>query len=89
MLEDYSYRVTTKGLTNVEEGGASNGFDLELYISYTDLGIDPEDMFLCFDYNNVTKTTGTKTVTDHYFSKTNQANSELDITNYFSLAELI
>ena len=89
MLEDYSYRVTTKGLTNVDEGGASNGFDLELYISYTDLGIDPEDMFLCFDYNNVTKTSGTKTATDHYFSKTNQANSELDITNYFSLAELI
>lgn len=89
MLEDYSYRVTTKGLTNVDEGGASNGFDLELYISYTDLGIDPEDMFLCFDYNNVTKTSGTKTATDHYFSKTNQANSELDITNYFSLTELI
>lgn len=89
MLEDYSYRVTTKGLTNVDEGGASNGFDLELYISYTDLGIDPEDMFLCFDYNNVTKTSGTKTATDHYFSKTNQANSELDIANYFSLTELI
>lgn len=88
-LEDYRYRVTTKGLTNVEEGGASNGFDLELYISYSDLGIDPEDMFLCFDYNNITKTSGTKTATDHYFSKTNQANSELDIANYFSLAELI
>lgn len=88
-LEDYRYRVTTKGLTNVEEGGASNGFDLELYISYSDLGIDPEDMFLCFDYNNITKTSGTKTATDHYFSKTNQANSELDIANYFSLTELI
>lgn len=88
-LEDYRYRVTTKGLTNVEEGGASNGFDLELYISYSDLGIDPEDMFLCFDYNNITKTSGTKTATDHYFSKTNQANSELNIANYFSLTELI
>lgn len=88
-LEDYRYRVTTKGLTNIEEGGASNGFDLELYISYSDLGIDPEDMFLCFDYNNITKTSGTKTATDHYFSKTNQANSELDIANYFSLTELI
>lgn len=88
-LEDYRYRVTAKGLTNVEEGGASNGFDLELYISYSDLGIDPEDMFLCFDYNNITKTSGTKTATDHYFSKTNQANSELDIANYFSLTELI
>lgn len=88
-LEDYRYRVTTKGLTNVEEGGVSNGFDLELYISYSDLGIDPEDMFLCFDYNNITKTSGTKTATDHYFSKTNQANSELDIANYFSLTELI
>jgi len=88
-IEDYRYRVTTRGLTNVEEGGSSNGFDLELYISYSDLGIDPEDIHLCFDYNNVTKTSGTKTATDHYFSKTNQANSELDFANYFSLAELI
>lgn len=89
MLEDYQYHVTTKGLANVEEGGASNGMELELYISYTDLGIDPEDIQLCFNYNNVTKKSGTKTNTDHYFSKTNQPGSELAIENYFSLDELI
>ena len=90
MLEDYRYHVATKGLTNVEEGGASEGFVLELYISYVDLGIDdPEEIHLCFDYNNVTKVTGSKTNTNHYFAKNQVENPELDIKNYFSINELI
>ncbi len=90
MEETYAHHVNTKGLMNVEGEQLSEGMTLELYISYTDLCIDnPDDILLCFNYSNVTSSSGQKTATDHYYSRTNAAKSEEDINNYFSISELI
>lgn len=90
MLGEYKYHVTTHGIVNVEDGEASNGMDLELYLPYEDIGVDdPDTIKLCFNYNNVTSTSGKKTNEDHYFAKNAVANAETDINNYFSISELI
>jgi len=88
----YKYRVTTKGLANVEEGGQSQGLELELYLTYDDLGIsNPDSIKLLFNYNNVTKKTGKKTNADNYYTATNVTTGtpESDINNYFAINQLI
>lgn len=89
-LTDYRYHVTTEGLANVEEGGQSGGMALELFLSYDDLGIDdPDAIKLCFDYNNVTMASGSRTNQDHYYAATAADHPETDIGNYFSINDLI
>ncbi len=87
-VSDYLYHVTTSGLTN---GEASDGLVLELYISYEDLGIeDPEQIKLCFNYNNITSVGSTKNATDNYLVKTaTDGKAEENIESYFGINELI
>jgi hypothetical protein len=87
-ISDYQYHVTTQGLTN---GGESNGMTLELYISYRDLGItDPDDIKLCFNYNDIYSIDGIKSSVDNYFVNGNILdNAEESIDSYFSINDLI
>ena len=83
-LSDYQYRATTKGLVN---GGESDGVTLEIYISYEDLGFtNPDDIKLCFNYNDVYSVGGNKTADDNYLVK--GSGNEESIDSYFSLSEL-
>lgn len=85
---DYKYHVTTKGLVN---GGESGGLSLELYISYADLGIkNPESVKMCFNYNDVSLTSGAKSSKDNYLvNGTADDRAEESIDSYFGVSELI
>ena len=87
-VSDYLYHVTTSGLTN---GEVSGGLVLELYISYEDLGIeDPEQIKLCFNYNNITSVGSTKDASDNYLVKNaTDGKAEENIESYFGINELI
>lgn len=87
-ISDYSFHVTTNGLAN---GGKSEGMTLELYISYSDLGIsNPDDIKLCFNYNNISSVDGVKSSTDNYLvNGTLTENAEENIDSYFSINDLI
>ena len=87
-LSDYEYHVTTQGLTN---GGKSEGMTLELYISYKDLGIqNPDDIKLCFNYNNISSVGGVKNSVDNYYINNSVSeNAEENIDSYFSINDLI
>ncbi len=87
-VSDYEYHVTTNGLAN---GGASDGMTLELYISYEDLGIeDPEQIKLCFNYNNVYLDGGVKATENNYLTNNMGGDgAEENIESYFSINELI
>ncbi len=87
-ISDYSYHVTTSGLTN---GGESEGLVLELYISYKDLGVkNPEDLKLCFNYNDISFVGGAKAATDNYCVNGEALeNAEENIDYYFSINDLI
>lgn len=81
---DYQYRATTHGLVN---GGESGGLTLEIYISYEDLGItNPDNIKLCFNYNDVYSVGGNKSAVDNYL--VNGSGNEESIDSYFSLGEL-
>ena len=83
-LSDYQYRATTKGLVN---GGESGGMTLEIYISYDDLGFaNPDNIKLCFNYNDVYSVGGKKAAEDNYLVK--GSGNEESIDSYFSLSEL-
>ena len=85
-LTNYNYHVTTLGLTNDAEAD-SDGMNLELFISYDDLGItNPDNIKLCFNYNNVSYDSE-KTNQDNYLVKSN--GNEENIASYFSISELI
>ena len=82
---DYQYHVTTSGLVN---GGESNGLTLELFISYKDLGItNPDDIMLCFNYNDISMVGGVKVAENNYF--VNEDATEESIEAYFSINDLI
>ena len=84
-LSDYKYHVATKGLANC---GESEGLTLELYISYDDLGIEaPDNIKLCFNYNNVSSDPGGRTSEDNYLVKADGNEENTDA--YFSIDELI
>lgn len=87
-IKDYKFHVTTRGLMNCEE---SDGMTLELYISYKDLGInDPDNIKLCFNYNNVSSVNGVKSAVDNYLVNSNATeNAEESIDSYFSINDLI
>ena len=82
---DYQFHVTTKGLTN---GGISEGLTLELYISYKDLGVNnPDDIKLCFNYNNISMVDGVKVAENNYL--VNAEGTDESIESYFSINDLI
>ncbi len=87
-VSDYEYHVTTNGLAN---GGESVGLTLEMYISYDELGIEnPDDIKLCFNYNNISNVGGTKTAADNYLINGDaSAKPEENIESYFGINELI
>ena len=87
-LQDYKHHVVTFGETN---GGVSGGAVFELYISYSDLGIeDPELIKLCFNYNDITKGGGNTLATDNYIlSGIETEKAEENIDSYFGINELI
>ncbi len=89
-IDNYSYYVHTKGLVNVANDPSSEGMTLEFYISYEDLEIEnPDNIRLCFNYSNVTKDSGTKVATDHWYTKASDSKFEESISNYFPISELI
>lgn len=84
---EYQYHVTTNGLVNGEE---SEGLTLELYISYEDLGItNPDDIKLCFNYNNISMVDGVKLSENNYFLNADIEEAEENIESYFSINDLI
>ena len=87
-ISDYDYHVTTKGLAN---GGKSEGMMLELYIGYNDLGItNPDDIKLCFNYNNISVIDGVKSAVDSYLAVGEVVdNAEESIDSYFSINDLV
>lgn len=87
-ISDYEYSVKTSGLVN---GGSSEGMTLELYISYDDLGIEnPDDIMLCFNYNNISSVSGVKSAEDNYLVKSSATDkAEESIDSYFRISELI
>lgn len=90
-LNDYDYRVNTKGYVN-DSTIDSKGLTLELYISYEDLGItNPDSLKLCFNYNNVSLDGDTKIATDNYLVAEEEISSSFEENDncYFSISELI
>ena len=87
-ISDYQFHVTTNGLTN---GGKSEGMTIELYISYKDLGINnPENIKLCFNYNNISSVNNNKTAVDNYLVANDiEVKAEENIESYFSINDLI
>ena len=84
-VSDYKYHVTTGGLAN---GGVSEGLTLELYVSYEDLGIEnPEEIKLCFGYNDVSFDGSAKSTEDYYLTR--NSGDEESIDSYFSIGDLI
>ena len=97
-LEEYYYRVTTKGLVNNYGGTTSSeGLVLELYIPYYNFNLDDgEDIKLCFNYNNVsnagTEAKNEYSSTNNYLvaSGTSQeAGLETLDSSYISINDLI
>ena len=87
-LSDYAHHVSIGGYVNCQE---SSDATYELYISYKDLGIqNPDDIKLCFNYNNVSMVNGTKVSVDNYLVKGEVTdNAEDNLDSYFSINELI
>ena len=91
-VEDYKYHVTTSGLANDNGEKTSNGMVLELYISYSDLGVDnPDTLKMCFNYSNVDLANGKKVATNNYYCKkaADIANPEENDEYYFTLSEIL
>lgn len=88
-LNNYKYHVTTYGIAN-DENQASEGFVLEMFVSYEDLGVSvPSDIMLCFLYSDVSVENGKKVINNVYYSKNEVANPETDIANYISSCDMI
>ena len=60
---------------------------LELYISYAELGINADDIMLCFNYSDVSSDSGIKSETDNYLTATS-GNEEND-DSYFAIGQLV
>lgn len=83
-IEGYKYHVTTYGTVN---GAGSTGMCLEFYISYAELGINADDIMLCFNYSDVSSDSGIKSETDNYLTATS-GNEEND-DSYFAIGQLV
>jgi hypothetical protein len=91
-LQDYRYHVTTTGLTNNNGEKTSNGMEIELFISYEDLGVeDPAEVKLCFNYSNVDFVDGKKVTFNNYYCAKEVAieNPEASDEYYFPIAEIL
>ena len=87
-LSNYAFHVNTSGLMNC---GESEGLTLELFISFSDLGVkNTEDIKLCFNYNNVSSVDGVKTNVNNYLVAGDLTEkAEENIESYFSINDLI
>ena len=87
-LSNYAFHVNTSGLMNCGESG---GLTLELFISFSDLGVkNTEDIKLCFNYNNVSSVDGVKTNVNNYLVAGDLTEkAEENIESYFSINDLI
>ena len=91
-LQDYRYHVTTTGLTNNNGEKTSTGMEMELFISYEDLGVsDPLEVKLCFNYSNVDYVGGKKVTTNNYYCAQAVTGAEPEASDeyYFPLAEIL
>lgn len=82
------YRVNTFGDVN---GGKNTGYQLEMFISYDDLGYSSDDdIKLCFELSDISSNDEgkTKTETKYYLTKSETTNKENDNNSYFSLSDL-
>ena len=86
-INDYKYRVTTKGTVN--DNNKSNGAVYELYIPYEELSIsNPDSLKLCFNYVNVSGSS--KEITSNYIVNGNAtSNCEETDSYYISINDLI
>ena len=87
-LENYAFQVNTSGLMNCQE---SDGMTLEMFLSFADLGVnEPENIKLCFNYNNVSSVNGVKSNVNNYLVAGDLTEkAEENIESYFSINELI
>lgn len=91
-LENFKYHVTTFGYTNDNGKKTSNGMELELFISYEDLGIDnPDNIKMCFNYNDISYVNNKKTAKDNYYCKKEASidKPEENDEYYFTLSEIL
>ena len=91
-IGDYKYHVTTNGYANDNGAQTSGGMEMELYISYADLGVEnPADIKMCFNYSNVNLVGGKKVVTNNYYHCPEAGVVDIPENNdscYISLANL-
>ena len=87
-LANYAFQVNTSGLMNCQE---SDGMTLEMFLSFADLGVkEPENIKLCFNYNNVSSVNGVKSNVNNYLVAGDLTEkAEENIESYFSINELI
>lgn len=89
-IENYSHHVTTNGLVNTSD--KSLGMDMEMFISYADLGIsNPDNIKICFNYSDISLDGTSKKQEDNYIVKTesSKVNLEEDINSYFAINDLL
>ena len=87
-LANYAFQVNTSGLMNCQE---SDGMTLEMFLSFADLGVkEPENIKLCFNYNNVSSVNGVKSNVNNYLVAGDLTEkAEENIESYFSINDLI
>ena len=88
--DGFLHHVRTFGEVN---GGTNTGMEMELFIPYSALDIDKENIKLMFQYRDVSsndKTTENKETTHLYLSKgVDEVAQETKLENYFTLEELL
>lgn len=91
LIEGYYYRVTTNGLVN-DPTNDSKGLELELYIPYTTLNVEADEIKLCFNYNDITKQGDKRIQTNNYYTASGysqETDLEKNDESYISINDLI
>jgi len=91
-IEEFKHHVTTHGYANDNGEKTSEGMDIELFISYADLGVeDPANIKMCFNYSNVDLVNGKKVASNNYYCEkaVEVANPEEFDEYYMTLEKII
>lgn len=90
-VEGYYYRATTHGYVN-DPAIESGGVDFEFYMPYDALGVEADDISLCFAYNDITSEGTRRTAVDHFYTANGYSTTsglEKNNDSYISINELI
>ena len=91
LIDGYYYRATTHGFVNDSEI-ESQGVDFEFFMPYEALGMDADEIKLCFEYSDISSVDDKKIETVHYYTANGYStndNLEDETSSYISLNELI